>query len=382
MQTMQPVLKRGRDVWDPINMNLGEFQGRVARLREDMKKQGIDLLLLYGHGIDEYGNPAYVANVSMKVPRGIMAVVPLQGHPVMIAEGFPRDLPDVKRVTWIGDVRCGPNAAEECLRYIEETSAAGSVIGITGAKQHMPYEQYRFLMDSIRSHRVIEADDIIRSLRTVKSLREIDQIRRASRIASLAFGTLGRTTFPDLTEKGLEAEIDYLARREGAEDVRILMGTGLPRPWPLRPAGMSVIGPGDRVVIYLALAFERYWAEIVGTFVFDSGRLNLHVSERAESLYRFALLKIKPSMTLSNFYDEVVEHAKEMSLELNLDYGLGGGIGLGLNEPPIIDKKEIDVFQIGMCLSLRLAANAGPIDSGMTGHTIALLESGPQILTG
>ena len=48
METLQPILKRGRDVWDQINMPKGEFLQRVEKIREKMAGAGIDVLLLYG----------------------------------------------------------------------------------------------------------------------------------------------------------------------------------------------------------------------------------------------------------------------------------------------------------------------------------------------
>jgi len=48
METLQPTLKRGRDVWDRINMTEMEFHMRVEKIREKMQKESIDCILLYG----------------------------------------------------------------------------------------------------------------------------------------------------------------------------------------------------------------------------------------------------------------------------------------------------------------------------------------------
>ena len=56
METMQPTLKSGRNTWDRINMPVEEFRERVKKIRKGMRKEGIDLLLLYGSGFNEYGS--------------------------------------------------------------------------------------------------------------------------------------------------------------------------------------------------------------------------------------------------------------------------------------------------------------------------------------
>ena len=187
MQTIQPTLKRGRDVWDAVNMPMGEFQERVRRIREEMRARSIALLLLYGNGADNYGNPCYVSNFLIKMPRGAMVVVPSDGEPTLIVDGFPRDQPAVESTTWIKDVRSCRDIAQECVKYLEEGASAPSTIGFAGLRDAMPYAQFRSLSQSLAKYRIVDAETILRHMRTVKSERERDQVRRASLIVKRVF---------------------------------------------------------------------------------------------------------------------------------------------------------------------------------------------------
>ena len=55
------------------------------------------------------------------------------------------------------------------------------------------------------------------------------------------------------------AKIDYLARCQGAEDCRILLTSGTDSDRFLRPASERQIGSEEKVLIYLALSYQRYF---------------------------------------------------------------------------------------------------------------------------
>ncbi len=105
METMQPALKNGRNVWDRVNMPESEFEARVERIRAEMKRSAIDLLLLYGKGLNEYADPCYVSNFVIRLPRGTIAVVPLEGPVVLFFEGASRGLPSLLATTCVKELK-------------------------------------------------------------------------------------------------------------------------------------------------------------------------------------------------------------------------------------------------------------------------------------
>ena len=96
METMQPTLKSGRNTWDWINMPVDELQARVRKIRRGMKREGLDLLLLYGHGFNEYGNYCYFSNYVIRLPQGAIVAIPLRGELTLMFEGAARGVASVK----------------------------------------------------------------------------------------------------------------------------------------------------------------------------------------------------------------------------------------------------------------------------------------------
>lgn len=381
METIQPTLKRGRDVWNQINMPQKEFRIRVDKIRENMAKEGIDLLLLYGNGANNYGNPCYVSNFVTKMSRGALVVLPSKDDVGLIVQGFPRDEPAVKRTTWIEEVRSCGNIPQECTTYLKEKNLIPSTVGLAGVKQFMPYHQYRSLSISLERCKVIDADHVISEMRLIKSEREQEHVRRSSHIISRAFAFLSEAPLPKLNEINLDANIDFAARIDGAEDVRVLIAKPSESEWAFRAAEDEEISDGDPIIIYLAVAFERYWAEGIRTFRLQSSTLVDQTSEDGKTLYERILGKITSGKKLSEFYEEALDELDDSLKEYLIKYGLGQGVGLSLHEQPLIDRNATGHFEEGMSFTLHLMSNEKKIGPSITGETILLSNEKPEVLT-
>ena len=381
MQTMQPTLKRGRDVWDRINMPKAEFLERVRKIREAMKQKGMDVLLLYGNSLNEYGDPCYVSNYVMKMPQGAMVVITPLGEVTLICEGFSRDLPGVKNITWVEDVISCENVSQRSVAFLKEKNLISSTLGLVGLERFMPYDQFQYFLKFTESSKVIHADDMIREMRMIKSQSEVDQIRRASRIVTRIFNKISHTAFSNVREKSLEAVMGREAYLEGAEDVRILVAKPQERDWALRPLGDVPLSPNETMILYLAVELERYWAEGMRTVLFGRDSFTEPPVDIFNTLYSQIIQNMKIGKRISQFYKETVAEIKATYVDAISDYGLGQGIGLSLQELPLLTEEETNPFREGMCLTLRLAiknAGKGPM---MIGNTIYLSKGGPEVLT-
>ncbi len=377
METMQPTLKRGRDVWDPINMPETEFQERVKKIKKEMKKEGIDVLLLYGCGPDQYGNPCYISNYVIKMPWGALVIIPQKGEVALIFEGFSSKL----STTWVKEVRAVGDVSKECIKYLEERKLIPSTIGFVGLKQLMPHYQMHFLSESLKQSKIVHSDHIIRNMRMVKSQKESDEIRRCSRILTHAFDLISTIPSPNLSERVLEAVVNRSAYLEGAEDFRMLLAKPLEEKWAFRPAEDGQILPGDSVIVYLAVEFERYWSEGIRTFVVESPRLVQPKLENVKASYERIIDGVKPGKTLSQFYKETIGELQKSKVDYIPAYGLGQGIGLGLQEFPMITEEDESELKEGMCLTLHLAIRDKEMGAIMIGNTVYLSKNGPKVLT-
>jgi Xaa-Pro aminopeptidase len=379
METMQPALKNGRNVWDRVNMPENEFENRVERVRAQMKKHGIDLLLLYGKGLNEYADPCYVSNFVIRLPRGTIALVPLEGPVVLFFEGASRGLPSLLATTWVKELKAAGNVAKECAKYLKEKRLVPCTVGLGRFAEMMPYQEFRALKEGLAGCTIKDSRRIVPTLRMIKSARECDEIRRAGRIVKKAFDLVASACSTGMSEQFLEAMVRKHARFEGAEDVRVAFALANEKR-SFGPPENRAIPQGHALTLYVAVEFERYWAEGVRTFVANETSFS-EIASDVTAVYSRVLETVKAGNAVSHVYKAIVDEARLSGFELLSDYGVGNGIGLSLNEAPIISEKGAQKLRDGMCLALRLGIKDKTYGSVMFGNTLLVGKNGAEVVT-
>jgi Xaa-Pro aminopeptidase len=382
METMQPALKNGRNVWDGINMPKEEFEARIKQVRAGMAARGLDLLLVYTTGLTEYGDTAYLTNFIIRLPRGTLVAIPQKGEVITFFEGASRGLPSLKLTLANGELQAVADMAKESTKYLKEKKLIPGTVGLAGLRCGLPYQQYRTLMAELDGCAVKDADDLLADFRMIKSVREIDQIRRASRIVSQLIVFLKETAFEKTAERTIEAALYREARFERAEDFRMLIARPGQPGWSFRPADSTTLTEGDNVVLCLAVEFERYWAEAIRTFTFKAGSFVEETSPGGIiSGFRQLCTAMKPGVTMSSLCREAVALMGQKGFEVLGPYGLGNGIGLGLQEAPLLTEQSPGELKEGMVLSLRVASADSDKSCSMVGNTVLVTSAGGVVLT-
>ncbi len=379
MESMKTTLRRGRNVWDRVNLPETEFLGRIDEMRKRMVKQDIDVLLVYGDAWIDYSDPCYITNYYPGMV-GSIAVVPRSGEVALIFWGSARGIEYIRDITWIKEIQASPDVAIACIEYLQRAGLTPSTLGLAGFKELMPWWQFRSFKAAVSECRTVDARHIISDMRMVKSARESDQVRRAARVLTGALEALTRTGLEDMNELTLNAALEREARLAGAEDVRLLYSRPRETGWTLRPVEDRPLSPGDTMIIYLAVEFERYWAEMIRTFKIETSGLVEVRSEKLEGAYNRILGLLKPAKSIATFYREVEEECRKSVASIP-EFGLGDGIGLSVTEPPAITPKGSGKLIEGICLTLRLAMKDAAAGTVKLGNTIYLSANGPQIFT-
>lgn len=389
METLQPILKRGRDVWDKINMPKDEFILRINRLRNYMDNKGISVLLVFGRGVDNCADVCYLTNFSTKMNVSTILILPQKGNPTLFFEGPSRELKTGQQITWVEDIRSSlagafsssGSLAKDCLKFLNEKNLIPSKLGVLNLRQLMSFQEYKILMEGLKGCEIIELDEIFIELRMKKSEKESNQISRASRIVYNTLIFVSDLRLEELNERIFEAKLDWYARIQGAEDVRILLANSGDSTWALRPADDRIIQSGEEITLYIATSFERYWAEGIRSFLLKDSKFLELKDEKINELYIKIIKSIKPGELISEFYHKTLGEIEKSGYIYIPDYGLGNGIGLSLEEFPFLKEKEEKRFFSGMCISLHLPLKDKKEKYFMLGDTILINESGPTILT-
>jgi len=157
---------------------------------------------------------------------------------------------------------------------------------------------------------VKDLDPLIDSLRLIKSPREIDIIREATRIAGLAIMEAMRDAQPGMHEYELQADAEFVFKQLGAygPSYFALIATGTNTYYTHYHKNTAVLKDGDLVQIDYGPDYKYYQGDVTRVFP-ANGKFSSRQREHygiALRLYQALLTSIKPRVTAQEIIREAV----------------------------------------------------------------------------
>jgi Xaa-Pro aminopeptidase len=319
-----------------------EFAARTARAQEKMAEAGMAGLLLTTEPEVRYFSGFHTL-FWQSPTRPWFLFVPATGEPVAI---IPEIGADLMRRTWVKDVRTwsAPAPRDDGVSLLTDLlfphAQRGETIGMMmGHETHlrMPLDDYNRLLAGLEGLRIIDATDIVRGLRMVKSAAEIEKISYVCDIGSRTFSQV-----PEFAREGQPLEDLFRAFRraglaQGADDVPYLVGgadqggyhdvISPPSRRPLKHGDILMLDTGANWDGYFC-DFDRNWA--IGA-ADDASRQAYDVLWRATEA---GIAAARPGATCRDLFQSMQTVIKELD-DQGGDVGrLGHGLGMQLTEWP------------------------------------------------
>jgi Xaa-Pro dipeptidase len=237
---------------------------RLARVREAMKKAGLDGLLAFAPGWRRE-NVRYLTGALF---RGAFAFayLPADG-PVTAFLGNPADAQAVRQAGWVGDVRTVdlPDSAE-IASVIAATVPGGGRIGVT-QYELMPRAVLGPLRAALAGRELVNSTRMMDLVRLVKSDWELTQMRRAGVVCSAGWEAFVNAVKPGVREYEIVAEVEAQIKSMGAQDNFMLMASGRDEVRGMTPPGDRQLQVGDMVRTELTPSLDGYYAQICRSVV-------------------------------------------------------------------------------------------------------------------
>ncbi len=175
------------------------------------------------------------------------------------------------------------------------------------------------------------------ALRTVKDEFEINEIRRAAKIADDAFAYVLENWRGGMTEIEVAAELEYQMRRLGSERPAFptIVASGHRGSLPHGIASEKVIENGDFVTMDFGAVYHGYHSDITRTFC--AGK----ASQKQKEIYQIVLDAqllgvdtVKPGIYNQEVDAVVRDYIASHGYKENFGHGLGHGVGLEIHELP------------------------------------------------
>lgn len=363
-----------------------EYEQRGRSVRAEMASRGLDALLCYS-----FPNICYLTGIeSVLWYKYFLAVITPAGSPILVAQDF--EMPNAVIRSWATDCVSYPlreDPVDATVRLLEERGLSDKRLGIEIHPWALPVPTYLRLTAALPHAQLIDASDLVATVKVIKTPAEIDCIRKAA----------------DLTSRGMTAAIDAFAEGRTDNDVAAVayetMIAGGSEPMCLDPivtigewSGVPhsthcrrTIGRGDPGLLEMGACIHRYTAAIMRTAV--AGPPSDDIRRAADACIT-SLNTCIEHMKPGEVADEVARRADLSWAEISTRLIWHGiyGYSLGLGFPPdwndcptLIERGSPVELRPGMVFhvttSLRERATYGAAFS----ETVLITENSPEVLT-
>jgi Xaa-Pro aminopeptidase len=330
MLTMQPSVTLGSYVWAQDRLPVDEFGLRLDDLRAAMDRNGWAAVLAYGD-VREHAALAYVSNFIPRVRWG-MALLPRNGDACLLGAMSTRDLPAMRMLTWIADVKSGmgPEWVKSFDPWIEQLKGEGAITLGTLGFDTMASVLFQSVRRSLGNRFVLQrADDLVAMPPPHRRPRELTMIRAACKVLESAAKTFAESWRKNHAPETAALDAERAARSLAAQDVRTLVSLDGGRTLvPFQGRFEKKDGP---LIGYLAVKVVGYWADM---FITVNGAAAASAARRVETALDALVAGVRPGARVADLHAKVADTLSPLQLHPALSGSVGHGIGLSLNEAP------------------------------------------------
>ncbi|MEN8660381.1 MAG: Xaa-Pro peptidase family protein [Marivita sp.] len=366
---------------------VSEFETRVQNAQAMMRDANMDALLFMTEREFTYF-AGFQSNFWQSPTRPWFLIIPAQGKPIAV---IPSIGENALSISWIDDVRiwASPNPKDEGISLLAKTlkSLAKSRIGVPmGPETHMrmPANDVTMLRDVLGAVQMVDATDIVRSLRMVKSAREIAKHKHICGLVSDAYETMGARVSAGMSEREILAahRLDVLAR--GADTVPYIVSTAGPDG-----TDDAIRYPNDRPLIAGDVLFIDTGAEIDGYYCdFDRNFAIGQASDATKRAYDLAyratdagISAVRPGVRACDVWQAMANVLASGGAKGGGVGRMGHGVGLHNTEWPSLMAADQTVLQEGMILAIEPGYDFAPGKMMLHEENVVVCADGAALIT-
>jgi len=239
------------------------------------------------------------------------------------------------------------NALAELLR---KHGLARSRIGLE--KDYLPVGDFFALRDLLPEASFTPAQSLLARLREIKTPREIDILRKLSRIADSAITKAYRSLRAGMSEMDLAAALTRGIYEGGAEYFKLMIvATGERSVFPNVGPSDRILKIGDICRVEIFPMISGYHAGVCRTAAVGAAPPQaLRIWANLMQCKHLLLDAIKPGASTRGIYDLYLQKVSELGLP-PISF-IGHGIGLHLHEDPYLGPTEDRSLEPGMVLGI------------------------------
>jgi Xaa-Pro aminopeptidase len=352
-----------------------DHEGRQATLQSALESNGLDALL-----VTHLPNIRYLCGFTGSAGALLVG----EGKSVFFTDGRYKE--QARTEVQGSRVLIGRKppliAAGEWLK-VNRKKRALKQLGIEG--QHLSVAEHSQLKKILRSNvRLCEAPALVEQARMVKDAEEIRRLCAAVQVGSSLFDVAAKVIKPGVKETEVAAEIEYAARRAGAEAMSFetIIASGPRSAFPHGRASTAEIPPNGFVVCDFGIILAGYCSDMtrtvhVGRRSADAQRIYEAVREAQQA----AIDKVSSAVMAG----EVDRAARQMLTKRGLGryftHSTGHGVGLEIHEMPRIAAGQNEPLCAGMVITIEPGVYVPGVGGVRIEDMVVVTERGCEVIT-
>jgi Xaa-Pro aminopeptidase len=228
-------------------------------------------------------------------------------------------------------------------------------------------------------------ESLVKKLRMIKNVDEIEKIKKAVEIADDAFTMIRDFLKVGVVERDVALELELFMKRAGASDnaFKFIVASGERSALPHGVASEKKIEAGDFVTMDFGCVYDGYHSDMTRTVVVGA-KPSVKQQEIYEIVLKAQLESIK-AIKAGITGKEVDQVARDIITEAGFgDYfghGLGHAVGLEIHEGPRLSPKGDTVLEAGMVVTVEPGIYLPDWGGVRIEDIVVVTEDGCEILT-
>ena len=323
-----------------------EYERRLGRIHERMRRLGLDLLLLTApenvYYLTGYQTQGLVATLYLAVPPErpplFMTRQLDMGNFFAIADGVP--IGDYATYDDVGD------PIETLVTLLRKNGLGSGRVGIEKRSLYLTVHDYEKLELALQHAEIVDASALVEEVRLIKSPPELEYHRQAARIAVTGMRAAVAAIRPGASDAGVAARTLAGLVDAGGEWIA---------NWPFVRVGRQTarghamwqnipIERGQPVHVELAGVVARYHTPLYRTVIYGPSEEQRHIADTLREANRAGIRAMRPGNTAGEVYraieSVVASRGLEDLLHLRLDSTKAdtgtsrSGYSVGIGFPP------------------------------------------------
>jgi len=289
-------------------------------------------------------------------------------------------------------VQAKQEAKSARVRIARGNAAAAALATLKGRRKHfvgveadhLSLSAFSALRRAASNTRLKPTSGVLERMRMVKDGDEVVQLQAAVMLASGLFEVLLHGIKPGTSESHVAAELEYVARRSGAQGMSFetIVAAGERSAMPHGVASENPIPANGFVVLDYGVILAGYCSDMTRTvFVGSPGQKQKTLYQAVLDAQLAAISAVHPGQEAGKVDQAARKVLKKAGFAPYFTHSTGHGVGLEIHEPPRLGKGQTELLKPGMVITIEPGAYVPGLGGVRIEDMVLVTESGCQVLT-